>query len=142
VIRSGDIDVVLSTLLYETRDVTAKANADYVPTAGLLSFGPNDSVKTFKVPLIDDVAYEGDDKKFGTRDDKVVQLRGVVYSAATETITLSARNGKLSLAKPLRLSVSGSPDGVLDLTGRPIDGDRDGRAGGDSISLVTKNGVK
>ena len=222
VVRSGDIDVVLSTLLYETRDVAAKATADYAPTAGLLSFGPLESVKTFRVPLIDDVASEGDerfsvvmftpegefphtqfverarmtvtiqdndaptlpppvtvvagrfamkkknvtgivltvsgsldsvrasslsnyrlvtagrDKKFGTRDDQVVRLRGAVYNMGSETITLSARGGKLSLAKPLRLTLKGSADGVLDRTGRPIDGDRDGRPGGDSTSLITR----
>src|SRR5262245_23555721 len=58
VVRSGDIDVVFSTLAYETRDITAKATADYKPMANVLYFGPNVSVKTFKVPLIDDVAFE------------------------------------------------------------------------------------
>jgi hypothetical protein len=221
VVRSGDIDIVISTLLYETRDITAKATADYKPTADVLYFGPNESVKSFKVPLIDDVAFEGDerfsvvmftpkesslverarmtvtiqdndppalvppvsivarrlavkkknvtgivltvsggldsarasslsnyklvtagrDKKFGTSDDKVIRLRSAAYDAGTETITLSARGGKLSLLKPLRLIVRGSAGGVTDLTGRPIDGDRDGLPGGDSLSLITKKGV-
>ncbi len=61
VVRSGDIDVVASTLLYETHDLTAKARADYVPTAGVLAFSPGDSVKTFSVPLLDDIAFEGDE---------------------------------------------------------------------------------
>jgi hypothetical protein len=226
VVRSGDIDVVFSELLYETRDVTATATVDYKPTADVLYFRPNESAKTFRVPLIDDVASEGDerftvvmftpegeiphvqlverarmtvtiqdnepppsppppvsivsgrlatkknnvtgivltvsgivdsirasslsnyrlvtagnDKKFGTRDDKVVRLRGASYDADKHTITLTARNGKLSVAKPLRLTVKGSADGVLDLTGRPIDGDGDGQAGGDFTFLFTKRSV-
>ena len=61
VVRSGDIDVVFSTLLLETHDITAKATVDYKPTADALYFGPNESVKTFRVPIIDDAAFEGDE---------------------------------------------------------------------------------
>ncbi len=40
-----------ATINYSTADGTAVAGADYLPTAGTLSFGPGDRVKTFTVPI-------------------------------------------------------------------------------------------
>ncbi|WP_165227603.1 Calx-beta domain-containing protein [Aquisphaera insulae] len=229
VVRSGDIDVVVSSLFYETHDQSATALADYKPTAQILGFGPGESIKTFKVPVIDDAVSEGDerftirffsiretsngvetidratttvtivddepptsrpstprpvsivaarlamkkktvtgiviqvdggldsssaralsnhvlisagrDKIFGTRDDKVVRLSKAAYNPATNTITITARGGSLALGSPLRLTVNGSSSGLLDLSGRPIDGNRDGVAGGDFVAMVTRKAV-
>jgi hypothetical protein len=224
VVRSGDIDVVVSVLLYNTLDVTATAGLDYEPTAGQLLFGPHDSVKTFQVPLKDNAAFEGDesfevvfytpklrelfelierarmtvtiqeddanpvpplvqvvagrfamkkkavtgivlevnggldgiragslanyrlvtagrDKKFATRDDKVVRLRGAAYDGASKLITLTASGRSLPLGTAMRLTVKCSITGLLDLRGRPIDGDSDGLPGGDYVASVTRKTV-
>jgi hypothetical protein len=41
----------------------------------------------------------------------------------------------------MRLTVKGSIAGLLDLRGRPIDGDRDGKPGGDFVASVTRKAV-
>jgi hypothetical protein len=47
------------TVEYATADASATAGEDYVATSGTLTFGAGEAVKTFTVPLIDDVVVEG-----------------------------------------------------------------------------------
>lgn len=46
------------TVHYATSDATAIAGQDYVATSGTLTFGVNETVKTFVVPLLDDGVAE------------------------------------------------------------------------------------
>ncbi len=78
----------------------------------------------------------GRDKKFGTKDDKVVALRSATYNAATRSVTLLPRK-KLSLGVKYRITVDGtSAHGIVDLAGTLLDGDRDGRASGNYVQIV------
>jgi Calx-beta domain/FG-GAP-like repeat len=45
-------------LVYSTRDGTAIANRDYLPSSGKLVFGANETVKTFIIPILDDAIDE------------------------------------------------------------------------------------
>jgi hypothetical protein len=80
----------------------------------------------------------GRDKKFGTRDDKAVGLASASYDPAAHTVTLMPR-GKVP-KKPLQLAILASA--ILDGTGRPVDGDGDGRPGGDFRASFNTRGVR
>jgi hypothetical protein len=78
----------------------------------------------------------GRDKKFGTRDDKVVALRSASYNPTARTVTLLPRK-KLSASIQYRLMVNGtSAGGVTDSAGNLLDGDRDGRVSGNYVAIV------
>ena len=55
--RSGSM-AGLVTVNYATSDGTATAGADYTAASGLLTFGPNETSKTFIVPILDDSMME------------------------------------------------------------------------------------
>jgi hypothetical protein len=80
----------------------------------------------------------GRDRRFGTRDDVATRLKSARYDAATRTVTLTPR-ARLVLTKAQRLTILAA--GLTDTLGRPIDGDRDGRPGGDAGATLTRQGV-
>jgi hypothetical protein len=49
------------TVNYEAGNGTAKIGADYLPTKGTLTFLPNETSRSFIVPIKDDSVYEGDE---------------------------------------------------------------------------------
>ena len=50
-----------STVNYATSDGSATQPADYTQTSGMLTFLPNDTSKTFTVPISQDTVYEGNE---------------------------------------------------------------------------------
>jgi len=50
-----------SSVKYQTFPGNAIAGVDFAPTSGTLTFGVGEAVKTFTVPIIDDVLIEGDE---------------------------------------------------------------------------------
>lgn len=59
VVRGGDVTAIAS-VDYGTRDGTALAGKDYTETNGKLTFAAGETVKTFEVPIIDNLLAEGD----------------------------------------------------------------------------------
>ena len=49
------------TVNYLTEDFEAKAGSDYEPRVGALTFGPEASILSFQVPIVDDPAEEDDE---------------------------------------------------------------------------------
>ena len=49
------------TVHYETQDGLARAGSDYTAQAGTLTFGPNETLKTISIPILDDDLPEGDE---------------------------------------------------------------------------------
>src|SRR5262249_61894545 len=76
-------------------------------------------------------APAGPDKRFGTKDDKTLPLKRATYNSETNTVTLTPR-AKLDLKQPLQLIIR-ERSGVADRAGNALDGNRDGRAGGDYL---------
>jgi hypothetical protein len=74
----------------------------------------------------------GRDQAFGTRDDRAIRLRSVVVGPDARTVTLTP-GPRLGLrGRRFLLAIDGTaPDGLTDAAGNPLDGDRDGRPGGD-----------
>ena len=50
-----------SSVNYATSDGSATAGSDYTATSGTLTFQPNDTSKTFTVPITQDAIYEGNE---------------------------------------------------------------------------------
>jgi hypothetical protein len=74
----------------------------------------------------------GRDRRFGTRDDRTKPLRSATYDPATRSVTLMT-SGRLQLRQPLKLVINSST--VVDAALNTLDGDRDGRSGGDYNGL-------
>src|SRR6185369_5327504 len=56
---SRDYSVGSATVDYATRDASAKANINYTPVSGTLSFANGEQSKSINVPLLDDHVYTG-----------------------------------------------------------------------------------
>ncbi|NLH74795.1 MAG: PKD domain-containing protein [Verrucomicrobia bacterium] len=59
VVRGGDVTTSFA-VNYGTRDGTAIAGKDYTETNGSLTFAAGETVKTFEVPILDNLLAEGD----------------------------------------------------------------------------------
>jgi len=72
----------------------------------------------------------GRDRRFGTRDDRTLAFRSATYDPASMTATLTPK-GRTALNQPLQSVVRGSA--LVDLALNALDGDGDGRPGGDFV---------
>jgi hypothetical protein len=77
----------------------------------------------------------GFDGRFGTRDDRPIHLRSITYDAATRKATLNPFI-RLPLRRRYKLILKGSNGGLSDSSGRLLDGDGDGIAGGDHVRVL------
>ena len=87
------------------------------------------------------LATAGKRGSFDAKNAQILKLRSIRYDAATATITLTLLRS-FRLAKTVQFRINGSaPAGLIDASGRLIDGDHDGRPGGNAIALLRKRGV-
>ena len=71
----------------------------------------------------------------------VIKLRSAVYDSADDTVTLIPTK-PFALTKGVELQIDGQPpSGLRDGSGRFIDGDHDGTAGGNAIVVITRGGA-
>ena len=49
------------TVRFSATDGTATGNSDFSPTTGILTFGEGESIKTFTLPILEDLVVEGDE---------------------------------------------------------------------------------
>src|SRR5262249_21604013 len=69
---------------------------------------------------------------------RTIALASATYSDPTATVTLVPRK-PFDLRKPVEIKILGRPPaGLTDRLGRLIDGDRDGRPGGDAVVILRK----
>jgi hypothetical protein len=85
------------------------------------------------------IVSAGRDRRFGTRDDRATALRLAAYDAAARTVTLWPTRAA-SLSQPLRLIIAETA-GLADEAGNRLDGNRDGRPGGDYTASITRRGA-
>ena len=65
-----------------------------------------------------------------------------MYNGTTHTVSLTPKKGFV-LKKPVELIVNGeSPSGLEDSSGRLIDGNADGQAGGNAVAVLTRQGAR
>jgi hypothetical protein len=70
---------------------------------------------------------------------KPVALSRAIYSAATKSVMLIPKKPPLVLSPPPILTINGSS--LLDALGRQIDGNHDGRPGGNYEAMLSKSGA-
>ena len=103
---------------YATADGTARAGADYTRTRGTLRFAPGETVKTVRVPVLDDAHDEGEET-MQLRLSKASRAR-IADRVATGTIKNSDRLQRAWLARFGRTAATHVTDAVGDrLRGTP-----------------------
>jgi hypothetical protein len=81
------------------------------------------------------VVTAGRDKRFGTKDDKVVALKSAKLDATKKSLTLTTKQPQATTAT-YQLTVYGASNllGLTDIKGNLLDGNRDGRPGGNYLA--------
>jgi subtilisin-like proprotein convertase family protein len=78
---------------------------------------------------------------FTGKGTKVLKLRSAVYNPANDTVALTLKK-PFVLKKPVQLTVNGEPPaGLEDSSGRLIDGNHDGQAGGNAVAVINRTGT-
>lgn len=136
-VTDGDGGVGTSRFEVRARDVIAPRVADVRAIRSRRGF--TSLVVGFNEPMPSDLAdllptyrvvSAGRDRRFGTRDDVVIRLRPAAFDPATGLLTLTPRR-PLPTRQPYQLTI---PDtGFADTSGNRLDGDADGRPGGDAV---------
>jgi len=90
---------------------------------------PLDPVGASK-PALYTVYDSGPDHRFGTRDDRPIRIRLARYDARASMVTL-LRSRRLPLWHHYVLRIDGSTRGLRDVSGLALDGNPDGRPGGE-----------
>jgi uncharacterized repeat protein (TIGR01451 family) len=60
-LRLSISSTTLTRVRFETRDVTATANSDYLPVSNEIAFQPGETVKSFTIAIIGDLVFEPDE---------------------------------------------------------------------------------
>ncbi|MGO9471390.1 MAG: peptidylprolyl isomerase [Isosphaeraceae bacterium] len=89
------------------------------------------------------LAFPNKKGSYTARNAVVVKLRSAVYSAATDSVTLTPRRPFALKSQALQLEINGtSPSGLQDAVGQYIAGAANGPAGSDAVVLISKNVVE
>ena len=102
------------TVTYSTVDGTAVADADFTPTSGTLTFNPNQTTKTIRVPILRDTVHEPSETFTVELDDPTGTT--LADSTGLGTIAADAIPG-LSIADAV--NVTEGRDAVFRVTLRP-----------------------
>jgi uncharacterized repeat protein (TIGR01451 family) len=118
----------------------ARYGVHWQPTAIVLTFSEPLNPTNASDPANYRLTLAGSDRRFGTADDWLIPLRQVpTYDASTRTVTLIPRY-RLNLHRQAQLTVNGSlPMGISDPSGNLLDGDRDGRPGGNFVTTIDRS---
>ena len=121
--------------------VRTVTNKKHLVTQVLVTFsGPVNATEAQNVATYR-LATAGKKGSFDAKNAKLIKLKSAVYNAASNTVTLTPKKA-FALTKPVQLRVNGqSPSGLQDSSGRLIDGDHDGTAGGNAVALLRRGGV-
>ena len=75
------------------------------------------------------------------KNARVKKLQSAVYNPANHTVTLKLKQ-RIAQSKPVQLIVNGNPpSGLEDSSGRLIDGNNDGQAGGNAVVVLKPGGA-
>jgi hypothetical protein len=102
-----------------------------VSFSGSLDAGPAQGLGAYHL------VAAGKDKKVGTKDDKNLAIASASYDPAAHTVTLTPRGKVPSQAVQLTITAAA----LLDAHSQPIDGNRDGRPGGDYTATGARGGI-
>jgi hypothetical protein len=74
----------LTRVRFQSQDVTATANSDYLPVNAEIAFQPGETVKSFTVAIIGDVVFEPDE----TFNVVITGADNATFSATPATCTI------------------------------------------------------
>ena len=129
VTRLGDATSAAS-VSYAMSSGTATASADFTPSSGTLSWGPNDSTpRAITIPIVNDALAEGNETFTVALSNPSGAALGAV---ASTTVTILDDDGA-PLAMPGTATVASNPYGTMSVQG--------GTLNGSTISNLTSNAV-
>jgi RHS repeat-associated protein len=106
-----------------------------VSFSGLVNFAEAQALASYRL------ATPGKKNSYTAKNAGVIKLGKAVYNASTNTVALKPKK-PFAITKPVQLLVYGTGASALqDGVGRDIDGDYNGRAGGNAIAILGKNRV-
>jgi uncharacterized delta-60 repeat protein len=126
--------VMVTSVHLETVHLTKRKTATEIVIAfsGGLDSADADNLENYQL------AAPGKGKKSKTYS-KHISLKSAMYSLVSGKLTLQV-SGKLALSPAPLLRITAA--GILDSTGRPLDGNGDGQPGGDYVALLTRGGAE
>jgi hypothetical protein len=132
------VTVPPSVVLSRVLDVTNKKHQVtevLITFSGAVNATEADSTAIYRLTL------PGKHGSYTAKNARTIPLGSASYSGADDTVTLIPKK-PFKLAKPVQLFVDGlPPSGLQDSLGRLIDGDHDGRPGGNAVAVLTRSGV-
>ena len=106
-----------------------------VDFSGPVNAAQADNVATYRL------ATANGKGSFTAKNSPVMKLRSAVFNPANDTVTLTPKKA-FALTKPVQLTINGTaPSGLQDSSGRLIDGDDNGTAGGNAVAVIRRTGV-
>jgi hypothetical protein len=122
--------------------VTDRMNKKHQVTQVTVVFsGPVNSTQADMRTGIYRLATPGKKGSYTAKNAVVIRLKSAKYADSTESVTLIPKK-PFALTKPVQLLINGlAPSGLRDSTGRLIDGNDDGEAGGNAIATLARGGV-
>lgn len=92
------------TIDYVTTDGTATSPADYITSAGALQFGAGETVKTFSVPIVDDLYFEANE----TVNLTLSRPAGGAFPGSPAKVTLTVVDNDAPVGPPILLTEEGT----------------------------------
>ena len=106
-----------------------------VAFSGAVNAGEAQSLFTYRL------ATPGKKGSYTAKNAGIIKLKSASYNAASKTVTLIPKK-PFALTKPVQLLIDGvPPSGLQDNSGRYIDGDHNGTAGGNAVAVITRSSV-
>ena len=122
-------------------NVTLILNKKHMVTQVLIVFSGSVNVADAQTVGMYRLATAGKKNSFNAKNAQIIKIKSAVYSAATNTVTLTPKK-QFATTKPVQLRVNGqSPSGLHDSAGALIDGDHDGQPGGNAVALLRQTGA-
>jgi len=107
-----------------------------VSFSGAVNATEADHVGTYRL------ATQGKGGSYTAKSAQVITLKSAIYNAKTDTVALTPSK-PFALSKPVQLLVYGTGHTALqDSHGRLIDGDHNGKAGGNAVAILSGGSVK
>jgi hypothetical protein len=105
-----------------------------VTFSGAVNAGEADRIATYRL------ATPGKKGSYTASNAGVIKIKSAASNAASHSVTLTPSK-PFALAKPVQLTVYGTgPTALQDAFGRDIDGDHNGKAGGNAIAILSCSG--
>jgi uncharacterized repeat protein (TIGR01451 family) len=151
-VKSNETDSVpANNLATVTATVTPAATGNGPTVVNTQRFGfhmqPTNLVLTFSSPLNATSAQNlasyrlvspGPNGTFGDSDDRVIAITAAQLDATGKVVTLIPAQ-RLPLRRQFQLTVNGQSGGIIDTSGRLLDGDHNGTPGGNFVVTITRD---